>query len=126
MTSTPKSSSRVRIIAGGQAEPPMTVRFRVERRRPFCFMWLMTPSQMVGTPALKVTRSDSNSACSDLPSRCGPGKTSLAPTSGALYGRPQALTWNIGTTGRMVSAEELAIASGSAEAKACSTVERWL
>jgi hypothetical protein len=39
---------------------------------------------------------------------------------------PQALTWNIGTTGRMLSPAEQFSASGSAAAKVCSTVERWL
>jgi hypothetical protein len=31
-TSTPKSSWNARIIAGGQAEPPITTRFRVVNR----------------------------------------------------------------------------------------------
>ena len=35
----------------------------------------------VGTPALKVTFSDSKSSYSDFPSRWGPGNTSFAPTS---------------------------------------------
>jgi hypothetical protein len=36
------------------------------------------------------------------------------------------LTWNIGTIGRMTSRVEQFIASGSAAAYECSTVERWL
>jgi len=36
------------------------------------------------------------------------------------------LTWNIGTTGRIVSRAERLSASGKAIAKVCSTVERWL
>ena len=36
-----------------------------------------------GTPAEKLTVSDSNSSYSDLPSRCGPGSTSRAPTMAA-------------------------------------------
>ena len=83
MTSMPKSSSSVRIIAGGQAEPPITVRLKVLNFSSFCFTWLIRPSHTVGTPALKVTFSASNSSYSDLPSRCGPGNTSLAPTIGA-------------------------------------------
>ena len=39
---------------------------------------------------------------------------------------PQALTWNIGTTGRMQSRADRASESGSAPAQACSSVERWL
>ena len=57
---------------------------------------------------------------------CGPGITSLAPTIAALYGMPQALTWNIGTTGKITSRAEQSIASGSAEPKAWSRLERWL
>ena len=48
--------------------------------------------------------------------RTGPGSTSLAPTMHAAYGRPQALTWNIGTTGRIASRAEQFSASGSAAA----------
>ena len=33
----------------------------------------------------------------------GPGNTSLVPVMPALYGRPHALAWNIGTTARIVS-----------------------
>ena len=61
-TSTSKSSLSVRIIAGGQADPPMMVRLNDENRRPFCFMWLIRPSHTVGTPAENVTRSFSNSS----------------------------------------------------------------
>src|SRR5690242_1195311 len=86
----------------------------------------MSPSHTVGTPPLNVTFSDSNSSYSDLPSRCGPGNTTLAPASAVEYGSPQALTWNIGTTGSTTSRPDSAIASGSAAAYACSRVERWL
>ena len=114
ITSMPNSSSSVRIIAGGQAEPPITVRLRVLKLSLFCLAWLISPSQTVGTPALKVTFSPSSSSCRDLPSRCGPGNTSLAPTIGAAYGTPQALTWNIGTTGRITSLPPTPMPSGSA------------
>ena len=68
-------------MADGQAEPPITVRLRVEKRSRFSFIWLSSASQTVGTPALIVTPSDSNSWYTLLPSRCGPGNTSFAPTS---------------------------------------------
>jgi len=48
----------------------------------------------------------------DLPSRAGPGNTSLAPVSAVVYGRPQAFTWNIGTTGSTLSRADKFIASG--------------
>ena len=46
-------------MAGGQAEPPMTVRFKEEKFKPFGFMWLNSICQTVGTPAAKVTFSAS-------------------------------------------------------------------
>src|SRR6185437_11024335 len=105
-------------MLGGQAAPPTAMRLNVDKRR-LCFcMCSSTPSHTVGTPAENVTFSDSNSSYNDFPSSAGPGKTSFAPFSGAEYGNPHALTWNIGTTGKMVSLAETHIASGSAEAKA--------
>ena len=74
----------------------------------------------------RVTLSASNRSCRLLPSRNGPGNTSFAPTMQAAYGSPQALTWNIGTTGRMESRAEMHMTSGKAAANACSIVERWL
>ena len=44
----------------------------------------------------------------------------------AEYGRPQALTWNMGTTGNTLSRALMLSASGKAPASACSRVERWL
>ena len=78
------------------------------------------------TPAETGTPSLSTNSWSDLPSSPGPGKTSLAPTMQAEYGRPQALTWNIGTTGRMQSRVDTLSASGMADAMVCRMVERWL
>ena len=45
---------------------------------------VQTYCQTVGTPALKLTCSPSNSSYRLLPSRCGPGSTSLQPTIAAL------------------------------------------
>src|SRR5690606_12262311 len=115
-TCTRRRSIRVSIIAGGQAEPPITVRRKVENRKSLVSTWLIRPSQTVGTPAEKVTPSASNNSYSDLPSSAGPGNTSLAPDSGTEYGKPQAFTWNIGTTGSTTSALETFKAFGSAEA----------
>ena len=81
---------------------------------------------MVGTPADSVTFSDSNNSMRLAPSSCAPGNTSFAPTSGALYGRPQAFTWNIGTTGRTTSRAESPRASGRHAPNAWSSVDRWL
>jgi hypothetical protein len=68
-------------MAGGQAEPPMTVRRIVEKLAGLlACMWASRPCHTVGTPADMVTPSLSNSSCSDLPSSPAPGNTSLAPT----------------------------------------------
>ena len=40
-------------------------------------------------------------------SRCGPGKTWSEPTSVHVNGKPQALAWNIGTTGSTTSASPM-------------------
>ena len=58
-----------------------------------------TPIQMVGTPAARVTRSDSMSAARPFGDRSGPGMIRSAPQATAAWARPQALAWNIGTTG---------------------------
>ena len=104
-------------MAGGQAEPPMMVRFMLEN----CWPVGSTMAEQAlphGRHAggERAPARLSNSSYSDLPSSAGPGKTSLAPTMHAMYGRPQALTWNIGTTGRIASRAEQFSASGSAAA----------
>ena len=113
-------------MAGGQAEPPITVRLSVEKRKPPCCIWPSIICHTVGTPAAKVTFSDSIKSKIDFPSMAGPGKTILAPVMAAEYGRPQALTWNIGTTGSTLSRALMFKASGMAPAQACRMVERWL
>ena len=84
--------------------------------RSFASTCASSPCHTVGTPADMVTPSLSNRSCSDLPSSHGPGNTSLAPTMHEMYGRPQALTWNIGTTGRITSRAEQFSESGNAAA----------
>jgi hypothetical protein len=54
----------------------------------------------------------------------GPGNTSLVPTIGAVYGKPQAFAWNIGTTASTTSLLESPVASTVQPANECSTVER--
>ena len=58
-----------------------------------------TPIQMVGTPAASVTCSDSMSEARPLGDRSGPGMIRSAPQATAAWARPQALAWNMGTTG---------------------------
>ena len=104
----------------------MTVRLSVENRRPPACICASIICHTVGTPAAKLTFSDSINSKIDLPSMAGPGKTSLAPVIAAAYGRPQALTWNIGTTGSTESRALMLSASGMQPANACRMVERWL
>src|SRR6266702_1451807 len=111
-------------MAGGHAEPPITVRLSDENRTPASRMWVSKPSHTVGTPAEYVTRSLSINSYSDLPSRSLPGNTSFAPVNGAACGMPHAFTWNIGTTGSTASRADRLIASGKDAPNACSTVER--
>ena len=61
------------------------------------------PIQIVGTPALSVTRSDSIMDSSPAGLRSGPGMASDAPARNAVYGSPHAIAWNIGTTGMSTS-----------------------
>ncbi|MDT4814180.1 hypothetical protein FQZ97_471800 [compost metagenome] len=61
-TATPWRWTKARSIAGGQAAPPITVRFIVEKRRPCCSTWASSPCQTVGTPEDSVTPSASNSS----------------------------------------------------------------
>ena len=111
-TRTPYSSANASISMRGQAEPPTTRRFTVSSRVPLERRCCNRPSQTVGTPAEIVTRSAFISSRSEAPSRCRPGITSVAPAIGAAYGVPQALTWNIGTTGSMRSVARIPSTSG--------------
>ena len=101
-------------MAGGQAEPPITVRLRVLNFRPWLRACVSSICHTVGTPAAKVTPSASISSYTDLPSSAGPGNTTLQPVIAAAYGRPQALTWNMGTTGSTLSRADRLITSGKA------------
>ena len=62
VTSTPKSCWKPRIRLSGQAEPPISTRFSVEKRRSLVFMCANRPCHTVGTAAEKVTPSASISS----------------------------------------------------------------
>ena len=125
-TDTPNSSRNVLIIAGGHAAPPIVVDFSVENLSLFCCMWLIRFIHTVGTAEVLSTFSASISSKRLAPSRPAPGNTSLAPVSGAAYGIPQALTWNIGTIASTALDADRSLVSGSEIAKACRMVDRWL
>ena len=111
-------------MLSGTAEPPMTTRLRV-------VSWLLVARrccssicQTVGTAAEKVTPSVSSSSCTEAPSSFWPGMTSLAPTAGAEKARPQALAWNIGTTGSTVSVARMPRTSPPIVTRVCRKFER--
>jgi hypothetical protein len=95
--------------ACGTAEPPTYIARMAERSNfpGFASRYCSTPIQMVGTPPVSVTRSVWNRSTRLAGSRCGPGITSLAPTITQEKGMPQALAWNIGTTGRTTSCSRM-------------------
>jgi len=67
----------------GTAEPPTTMRDRPLGLRPCFFISPSSISQMVGTPAARVTPSLSIISNTLSPSSSGPGNTSLAPDMAA-------------------------------------------
>ncbi len=83
------------------------------------------PIQTVGTPPVRVTRSVSIRSASAGGDRLAPGSTSVAPAITDACGSPQALAWNIGTTGRIVSRSDTDMAAADSTAIACSQQERW-
>lgn len=70
----------------------MIIRSTLSSLIPVCLRWASRSCQMVGTPAARVTSSETMSPTSFALSRPGPGNTSLAPHINAAYGIPQALT----------------------------------
>jgi hypothetical protein len=125
-TSTPYTSLKAVIMAGGQAEPPITVRLSV---RELQLVGLHVPQHHL--PHRRHAGGKGDFFTFDqfedgLAVHGRARKHHLAPVMAAEYGRPQALTWNIGTTGSTESRALMFSASGMAPAKACSMVERWL
>ena len=83
-----------------------------------------TPCQMVGTPAVKVTPSSMISFARFSGCIIAPGMTSEAPAAGAACAIPQALAWNIGTTGIATSRMPSPNALGIRTPMVCRNVER--
>ena len=123
-TRAPCSFWNALIIDGGHALPPITTCLSELIFFPDVFAAASKPSHTVGTPSALVTFSASINSSRLFPSIPGPGSTSLLPTIAAAYGTPHALTWNIGTTGKVTSCAEMPSASTIAIAKLCSTVLR--
>ena len=116
------------IIEAGAAEPPITIERIDVRSQRFASSSRSArmPSQIVGTPAARVTFSADIRSSSDPGARCGPGKTIFAPDATAANGRPHAFAWNIGTTGRTASPSLTASVSARQTPSVCSTMARWL
>ena len=83
-----------------------------------------TPIQMVGTPAATVTCSSTIRSAIAPGDRSGPGITRSAPAATAAWASPQALAWNIGTTGSTRSASRTPMPSASIAPNVCRNVER--
>ena len=83
-----------------------------------------TPIQMVGTPAATVTFSTSIISAMALGTMFGPGMTRPAPVATAAWARPQALAWNMGTTGRMTSRSDAPRLSAVMAPMVCRNVDR--
>ena len=83
-----------------------------------------TPIQMVGTPAATVTRSSSMSLARATGDRSAPGITRVAPVATPAWARPQALAWNIGTTGSTTSRSQTPIVSAIITPKVWRTIDR--
>lgn len=88
---------------GGQAEPPIVTWVREETSRGLAVSSASRPCQMVGTAAACVGRSLSIISASGAGWRKRSGISMLMPVMKVACGRPQALTWNCGTTTRVVS-----------------------
>ena len=71
------------IIAGGQAEPPTTLRLRLSRALPDCFAAASKPCQIVGTPSAILTLYSSIICTKLAPSKPGPGSINVQPTIAA-------------------------------------------
>ena len=87
----------------GAAAPPTIMPRRLLRSYFSLSSSARSPSQSVGTPAVRVTRSAWMSPARSGGVRCGPGNTCVMPSMVAAKGVPQASTWNIGTTGMNLS-----------------------
>lgn len=98
------SRSNSAISEGGQAEPPMVTWVSEETSRGLAASSAASPCQMVGTAAAWVGRSVSIISASGPGWRKRSGISMLTPVISVACGRPQALTWNWGTTTRLVSA----------------------
>ena len=111
-------------MTSGQAAPPITTFFSTGSLAPVSFRCCSSICQTVGTAAEKVTPSVSSSSKIEAPSILAPGMTILAPVPGAENATPQALAWNIGTTGRITSRCDRPITSGCRVIRVWRTLER--
>ena len=80
----------------------------------------------VGTAAASVARSAAMNRASGAACANRFGSSRSAPTSQAAYGMPQALPWNMGTTGSTRSFWLIARASPELTPSVCRNADRWL
>lgn len=113
------SRRKYSITAAGVAEPPSMMARTLDRSRRWRLSSVIMSMPMLTAAAANVTRS----ACirSRIAGACGraPGNTILAPMQAAANGRPQALAWNIGTTGSRVSRSRMSSTSPRHSVRVC-------
>jgi hypothetical protein len=81
---------------------------------------------MVGTAPARVGRSSAIIRARGSACRKRPGRTKSVPAIQPAYGSPQALAWNIGTTGSTLSCSVSPSTLPLVFATECSHVDRWL
>ena len=106
----------------GTADPPQMIVRRADRCVPSSIGSM--PIQIVGTPAVTVTRSD-RAARSSPRRQVGSGHDQGRTGEEARVGRPQAFAWNIGTTGSSRSGLGQAEPQATCRRWSAATVERW-
>ena len=74
---------------------------------------------MVGTPAPRLGRTAMINCASGCGARNRSGIINEVPVTNAVYGMPQASTWNCGTITSVRSRDEMARVSGRAAPSAC-------
>ena len=119
-TVTPSRRSIRSISAGGIGAPPTTIRSS-DGTSPPVRLEMLDQTEPDGGHADR----DRHAFRHDQPGEAGAVRTGVraaparAPTAGAAKGMPQALAWNIGTTGRTVSFAVMPITSACSSRSVC-------
>ncbi len=112
----------------GGAEPPQVRRVRLDTSyfSGFASSTLLTPCQIVGTPADIVTSSSEMNWTRRAGSMNLWGNVCLQPSMEAQNGKPHPMAWNIGTIPQTASTADRLMASVMAWVMVCRYVERFV